>query len=189
MKRGLLSALAIIAAVSMTVWIRDRAPHPEDWQGSFLDDAAVGEPVALRYFTVTVTGIEGGRGLVIGTNEPRPTGGVWLVVMLSVSTDRAPALIETIELVDDRGRTYVPAGRFNQPVTETPVQPGMVARGGVAFEVPFDVGDRVHVRTGPDRTALDAMSNIAVPIPTDQWAVWSAEGSTVELPRRTVEAA
>lgn len=189
MRRGLLSALAIVAAVSVTVWIRDRAPHPEDWQGPFLDDAAVGEPVALRDFTVTVTGIEGGRGLVIGANEPRPTGGVWLVVSVSVTTDRAPAQPKSVELVDERGRTFAPTKRLNQPMTETPVQPGMVARGAIAFEVPFDVGDRVHVRAGPADPRFDAVSNIAVPIPADRWAAWSAEGSTVELPGRTVEAA
>lgn len=189
MRRWIVTGVAIVAAVSTTIWIRDRGPRPEDWQGPFLRGGAVGEAVRLRDFTVTVEGVDGGRGLVIGDGEPRPTGGVWLVVSVRVSADRAPGQPETVELVDDRGRAYAPATRFNQPMMETPVQPGMVARGAIAFEVPFDVGDRVHLRAGPDDTALDAVADITVPIAADQWTTWSADGSTVDFPRRTVEAA
>jgi hypothetical protein len=79
-KCGIASAVAIVVAVSVTVWIRDRAPHPEDWQGAFRNDAEVGEPVGLRDFTLTVDGVDGARGLTIGGGEPWTTGGVWLVV-------------------------------------------------------------------------------------------------------------
>jgi hypothetical protein len=71
---------------------------------------------------------------------------------------------------------------------ETVVQPVMVATGAVAFEVPFDIGDRVYLRAGATWSALDAVTNVAVPIVGDRWADWAAEGSTVEFPRRTVRA-
>jgi hypothetical protein len=188
-KRWVASAIAIVVAISVTVWVRDRAPHPEDWQGPFLHDADVGEPVELRDVTLTVEGVDGGRGLTIGGGDPWTTGGVWLVVSLSVTTDGAPAQPKTVELVDEHGRTFAPTSRFNQPMTETPVQPGMVATGAVAFEVPFDLGDRVYVRAGPRWTALDAVTNVAVPIAADRWATWAADGSTVAFPRRAVVAA
>lgn len=189
MRRRIASAVAIVVAVSVTVWIRDRAPHPEDWQGPFLRHAHVGEPVELADFTLTVDGVDGGRGLSIGGGEPWTTGGVWIVVSVSVTTDGEPAQPKTVVLVDERGRTFAATPRFNQPMTATAVQPGMVARGAVAFEVPFDVGDRVYFRAGPLDTELDAMTHVAVPIPGDQWAEWAADGSTVEFPRRTVGAA
>jgi hypothetical protein len=188
-KRWIASAIAIVVAVIVTVWVRDRAPHPEDWQGPFLHDADVGDPVELRDFTLTVDGVDGGRGLTIGGGDPWTTGGVWLVVSVTVTTDSVPAQPTTVQLVDEQGRTLAPTSRFNQPMTETPVQPGMVARGAVAFEVPFDVGDRVYVRAGARWTALDAVTNVAVPIPADRWAAWAADGSIVEFPRRAVVAA
>ena len=154
MKRWIASAVAIVVAVSVTVWVRDRAPHPEDWQVAFLHDANVGEPVELRDFTLTVHGVEGGRGLTIGKGEPWTTGGVWLVMSVSVTTGGAPAQPETVELVDEQGRTFAPTSRFNQPMTETAVQPGMVARGAVAFEVPFDVGERVYLPGRSERPAV-----------------------------------
>ena len=189
MKRWLASAAAIVVAVSVTVWIRDRAPHPEDWQRSFLRDADVGEPVEMRGYTLTVDGVDGGRGLSIGGGDPWTTGGVWLVVSVSVASDRNPVRPETIELVDQHGRTFSATGRFNQPMTETVVQPGMVASGAVAFEVPFDIGERVSLRAGAKRSALDSVTNVAVPIAGDRWTEWAADGSTVEFPRRTVRAA
>jgi hypothetical protein len=190
MRRALGAALAIVVAVGVTVWIRDRAPHPEDWQGPFLRAADVGEPVHLGNRTITVEGMSGGRGLVIGGGEPRPTGGVWLVVDVSIATEVEPAALGSVELVDERGRSFAPAStnRFDQPIVATAVQPGTVARGGIAFEVPFDIGAQVSFRAGPKYTLLDAVTDVTVPIPAAAWAAWSADGSQVDLPRRTVEA-
>jgi hypothetical protein len=147
--------------------------------------------VDLGNQTITVEGVTGGRGLVVGSSRPRPTGGVWLVVEVSIATEREPAALGSVELVDDHGRSFDPASpnRFDQPIIGTPVQPGTVARGAIAFEVPVDIGDRVSFRAGPKYTLLDAVTDVTVAIPAEEWAVWSAEGSEVELPRRTVEVA
>jgi hypothetical protein len=190
MTRTVGSVLAVLVAVSVTIWIRDRAPHPEDWQGPFVGHADIGEAVEVGELTITVEGLDGGRGLVIGPNDPLPTGGVWLVVMVAITADRAPAAVESVQLIDDRGRSFDPAStyRFDQPIIGLPVQPGTAARGGIAFEVPFDVGEHVALRVGPDYTILDAVTDVGLSVAADDWAAWSTEGSEVELPRRTVEA-
>lgn len=188
MRRVLASAVAIVAAVSLTVWIRDRAPHPEDWQRPFLRDAVVGEAAPVQGYSITVESVVGARNLVF-RGASRPSGGVWLVIGLAVRADRAPALPNGIQLVDAAGRTYAVTDRFDQALMTTPVQPGTVVNGAVAFEVPFDVGDRVYLRAGPrfdDR--LDAVANIEVPIAAGEWQRWMVEDSSVEMPPRSVEA-
>lgn len=187
-RRWLGRALAIAVAVGVTTRLRDREVQPEDWQGPYLVAGEVGEPVAIRDYTLTVAGVDGGK--LLGAASRIPSAGVWVVVDVQVASHDRPVAPESIVLVDGRGRMYAPTNRFDDGFMSIAVQPGMVASGAIAFEVPLDVGTDLWVRAQHDPDPrLDRATNVHIAIDPDEWARWTAEDSVLDVRPRTVAAA
>lgn len=149
MRRSIATAAIVIAAMGLGRLITDHVPLDEAAAEPFVRTGAVGQPVALEYADVTVTGLH--VTPTVTGNPAATAGGRWLVVDTVLVARSAPVLMHTFFVVDAQDRRYDPAGRGDECITNAALATGVPTYASACFDVPKIAleGARLVVARGP----------------------------------------
>ncbi|MFC5338391.1 hypothetical protein [Leucobacter denitrificans] len=145
-RTGLLTAVLVVAALFIGSFIAERLPASDRVMSErpFIQQARLGDTVAMRTAEVSVTGVQSASevetlGRVAGTS------GVWIVFDIVWSPVAEPGLLpnRAVVLRAADGRTF----GDTQPVTNScgPTQPGLPVSCQIPIEVSPDALEGAHL--------------------------------------------
>ena len=171
----------VVAALAVGGVISQWATDDNGEGTSFERGATVGSPLTVRWAALTVTSIEGGKELGVGTQQNKLSPGVWLVVRYDVTPtvdSRTPAFAE---LRAGDGDTLSRGSRNELRCPQT--NPGVRTHCVTAFEIAPDDAAGARLVLGLDATDQRYDDVVVVDLGIDPADVrgWQARTAPVAL--------
>ena len=148
MRRRILTAAFVIAAMGLGRLITDHLPMTDVIDTPFVHSAEVGEPVALDYADFTVTGVHV-TPTIMG-NPASAAGGRWLVVDTESVARTEPTVMAGFFLVDAQDRRWIASARGPECTMSANLSTGVRHYASICFDVPKKAlaGVRLRVTRG-----------------------------------------
>jgi hypothetical protein len=176
----LATAALVLAALSVGRVVTEWLPTTPSSLRPFERDASVGATLDLRYASVRVTSVDGGRRLATST-EVKESPGVWVAVRATVEPSVDELTLGYAELRDGRGRVLT-KGTRNLLQCE-PANPGIEVDCIVAFEVAADAaaGSVLALTRNANDQRADDMAVVDLGITAGEVRSWQGRTAPVEL--------
>ncbi|MDT0165008.1 hypothetical protein Q9R32_05510 [Actinotalea sp. AC32] len=176
------SAALVLAALVVGQVVRSALPSEDAASAPFERVGDVGEPVPLRYATVTVGAAEGST-VVEQLGTSMSTTGVWLSVPVTITAHGEPRTLAHAEVRDDQGRTFLAQGTRSSFLPGT-VQAGMTRRAWVTVELPVEAAAGAELVLGlRDDHRLDDVAVVDLGVTGADARRWAATTEPLTIPQ------
>ncbi|WP_029138292.1 DUF4352 domain-containing protein [Nakamurella lactea] len=159
---------------------------PELRNGPFEVSGAIGEPVRVRQFQLTVERVDGSSKVTVSSPLAKTTtgsGAVFIVVTAVLQARSETTAISRYVLRDSAGRQFSATDRWNQECVGTKVEPRIPTRVQPVFEVPPDAsGLQLLVSAAVDER-LDSQAVVPLGPAADELSRWAERTEPVLVAR------